>query len=228
MRILVVEDNAPLREAVAARLRREGFAVDDTGDGKDGLWLAEENPYSLAVLDLTLPGLDGIELLRRLRRGGRDFPVVITTARDAIPERIVGLDAGADDYLVKPFALEELIARVRAHLRRHYGQSDSVLRIGDLEVDTKARTASRGGTALELTGKEFGLLELLAMRAGQVVSRADIWEQLYDFAEETDSNVIDVFVNRLRKKSEAVGSGERLIQTKRGLGYVLAEPVSKG
>ena len=223
MRILVVEDNSPLREAVAERLRRDGYAVDATVDGNEGMWLAEENPYSLAVLDLTLPGLDGLEILRRLRSGGQDFAVIITTARDAIPDRIAGLDAGADDYLVKPFSLEELMARVRVQLRRHFGKSDSVIHVGDLEVDPKARRAARGGTPLDLTAKEFGLLELLAMRAGQVVSRADIWEQLYDFADETDSNVIDVFVNRLRKKSEA-GGGTRLIHTRRGLGYVLLDP----
>jgi DNA-binding response OmpR family regulator len=206
-------------------LRREGLAVDSTGDGKEGLWLAQENPYSLAVLDLTLPGIDGLEVLRRLREEGSEIGVIVTTARDAVPDRVAGLDAGADDYLVKPFALEELMARVRAQLRRHFGQHDSTIKVGDLVVDTKARQASRAGVTLELTAKEFALLELLALRAGQVVARADIWEQLYDFAEETDSNVIDVFVNRLRKKSEASGAG-RLIHTRRGLGYVLSEPES--
>ncbi len=228
MRILLVEDNESLREAVAERLRRDGFAVDATGDGNDGLWLAQENPYSLAVLDLTLPGLDGLEIVRRLRAGGRDMALLITTARDAVTDRVSGLDAGADDYLVKPFSLEELMARVRAQLRRVYGKHDPVIRISDLEIDTKSHIARRGGQALELTAKEFGLLELLALRAGQVVSRADIWEQLYDFAEETDSNVIDVFVNRLRKKSEAAGAATRLIHTRRGLGYVLLDPEASG
>lgn len=226
MRILLVEDNEPLREAVAERLRRDGFAVDATGDGNDGLWLAEENPYALALLDLTLPGLDGLEILRRLRAGGKEMAVLITTARDAVPDRVAGLDCGADDYIVKPFSLEELMARVRAQVRRVHGKHDPVVRISDLEIDTKSRTAHRGGQLLELTAKEFGLLELLALRIGQVVARADIWEQLYDFAEETDSNVIDVFVNRLRKKSEAVGSATRLIHTRRGLGYVLLDPDS--
>ena len=227
MRILLVEDNDPLREAIAERLRQDSYAVDATGDGKEGLWLAEENPYALAILDLTLPGIDGLEILRRLRADGRALSVIITTARDAISDRVDGLDAGADDYLVKPFALEELVARVRVHLRRRHDKADPVVRIADLAVDTKARVASRGGEALDLTAKEFSLLELLAMRAGQVVSRADIWEQLYDFAVETDSNVIDVFVNRLRKKSEA-GDRPRLIHTRRGLGYVLLEPKGKG
>lgn len=227
MRILLVEDNEPLREAVAERLRREGFAVDATGDGPDGLWMASENPYALAILDLTLPGMDGLEVLRALRAKGRDLAVLITTARDAIPDRIAGLDSGADDYLVKPFALDELMARVRAHLRRSHGQVDPVIRIADLEVDTKSRQAQRAGRVLDLTAKEYALLELLALRVGQVVARADIWEQLYDFAEETDSNVIDVFVNRLRKKSEANG-GERLLHTRRGLGYVLVDPAQSG
>lgn len=227
MRILLVEDNDPLREAIAERLRQDSYAVDATGDGKEGLWLAEENPYALAILDLTLPGIGGLEILRRLRADGRALSVIITTARDAIADRVDGLDAGADDYLVKPFALEELIARVRVHLRRRHDKADPVVRIADLAVDTKARVASRGGEALDLTAKEFSLLELLALRAGQVVSRADIWEQLYDFAVETDSNVIDVFVNRLRKKSEA-GGRMRLIHTRRGLGYVLSDPEGKG
>ena len=223
MRVLLVEDNAPLREALAKRLRSDGFAVDETGEGKEGLWLALENPYSLVILDLTLPEIDGLDLLSQLRNAKRNVPVLITTARDSIPDRIKGLDTGADDYLIKPFALDEFMARVRAQVRRANDKSDSVIRIADLEVDTKARVANRGGKALDLTAKEFCLLELLSLRAGQIVSRADIWEQLYDFADEADSNVIDVFINRLRKKSESEGA-PRLIQTRRGLGYVLLDP----
>jgi len=223
VRILLVEDNAPLRDAVAERLRRDGFAVDATGDGNEGMWLALENPYALLILDLTLPGLDGLEILRKIRAVKKEMAVLITTARDAVSDRIIGLDAGADDYIIKPFSLEELMARARTQMRRLHGQVDPVIRVADLEVDTKSRVARRGGVILELTAKEFGLLELLALRMGQVVRRADIWEQLYDFAEETDSNVIDVFINRLRKKSEASG-GARLIHTRRGLGYLLYDP----
>ena len=223
MRVLLVEDNAPLREALAKRLRSDGFAVDEAGDGKEGLWLAVENPYSLVVLDLTLPGIDGIEVLQRIRQSKRNVSVLITTARDSISERIVGLDAGADDYLIKPFALDEFMARVRAQVRRVNDKSETILKISDLEVDTKARVARRAGVALDLTAKEFCLLELLSLRT---VSRADIWEQLYDFADEADSNVIDVFINRLRKKSE-LGGSPRLIHTRRGLGYVLIDPESK-
>jgi len=223
VRILVVEDNAPLREAVSERLRRDGFAVDDTGEGTEGAWLAVENPYSLIILDLTLPGIDGLEILRKIRMAKKETAVLVATARDAVSDRVIGLDAGADDYIIKPYSLDELMARARTQMRRLHGQSDPVIRVADLEVDTKSRVARRAGIILDLTAKEFGLLELLALREGQVVRRADIWEQLYDFAEETDSNVIDVFINRLRKKSEASG-GERLIHTRRGLGYLLYDP----
>ena len=223
MRVLLVEDNTPLREALAKRLRSDGFAVDETGEGREGLWLALENPYSLVILDLTLPEIDGLDVLIQIRNAKKNVPVLITTARDSIPDRIKGLDTGADDYLIKPFALDEFMARVRAQIRRANDKSDSVIRIADLEVDTKARVASRNGRALDLTAKEFCLLELLSLRSGQFVSRADIWEQLYDFADEADSNVIDVFINRLRKKSES-GGAPRLIQTRRGLGYVLLDP----
>ena len=225
MRVLLVEDNTPLREALAKRLRSDGFAVDETGEGREGLWLALENPYSLVILDLTLPEIDGLDVLNQIRRAKKNVPVLITTARDSIPDRIKGLDKGADDYLIKPFALDEFMARVRAQVRRANDKSDSVIRIADLEVDTKARVASRNGRALDLTAKEFCLLELLSLRSGQIVSRADIWEQLYDFADEADSNVIDVFINRLRKKSES-GGAPRLIQTRRGLGYVLLDPAN--
>ena len=142
------------------------------------------------ILDLTLPEIDGLDLLSQLRNAKRNVPVLITTARDSIPDRIKGLDTGADDYLIKPFALDEFMARVRAQVRRANDKSDSVIRIADLEVDTKARVANRGGKALDLTAKEFCLLELLSLRSGQIVSRADIWEQLYDFADEADSNAV--------------------------------------
>ena len=189
MRILLVEDNAPLREAVATRLRRDGFAVDVTGDGKEGMWLAIENPYSLIILDLTLPGIDGLDILRKIRSAKKETAVLLATARDSVSDRVTGLDAGADDYIIKPYSLDELMARARTQLRRLHGQPDPVIRVSDLEVDTKSRVARRGGLILDLTAKEFGLLELLALREGQVLRRADIWEQLYDFAEETDSNV---------------------------------------
>jgi DNA-binding response OmpR family regulator len=223
VRILLIEDYAILRTSVEQRLRQEGYAVDATGEGDEGLWLATENPYTLVILDLTLPNVDGLEILKAVRRRGSDVGVIITTARDTVADRIQGLDSGADDYLVKPFSLDELMARVRVQVRRINGHHDPILRVGDIEVDQSARTATRAGNTLELTAKEFALIELLALRSGQIVSRGDIWEQLYDFAEETDSNVIDVFVTRLRKKLEA-GGLPRVIHTRRGLGYMLAAP----
>ena len=222
MRILIIEDYGPLRLSIAARLKEEGYKVDDTADGEEGLWMATENAYALVLLDLNLPSLHGLELLRQLRERKPDQCVLITTAKDAIEDRVSGLDAGADDYLVKPFSLDELTARVRALVRRAHGQHDPVIRVADLEVDTRSRSARRGGEHIDLTAKEYALLELLAHRAGEVVARGDIWEQLYDFNQDVESNVVDVFIAYLRKKTEA-GGRARLIHTRRGEGYVLAE-----
>jgi two-component system copper resistance phosphate regulon response regulator CusR len=222
MKVLVVEDNEPLRKSISQRLRESGFAVDETGDGPEGLWLATENKYAVAILDLMLPGLDGIELLRRMRKQNEDTSVLIITARDQVGDRVTGLDAGADDYLVKPFALDELMARVRALTRRAHSVKNPVLRVGDLEIDTRRRAAARGGEAIDLTAREYALLELLALRAGEVVSRAEIWEQLYDFNQDPESNVVDVFVAYLRRKIEREGK-PKLIHTRRGMGYILEE-----
>ena len=220
MRILIVEDYGPLRLSVAQRLREEGYAVDDTADGEEGLWMARENDYAAMILDLNLPSKDGLEVLRAIRQGNAEMSVIIVTAKDAVDDRVAGLDAGADDYLVKPFALDELAARVRVLVRRRFGKKDAVIRVGDLEVDTATRTARRAGEDLKLTSREFALLELLAMRAGQVVSRSDIWEQLYDFNEDVESNVVDVFIAYLRKKLERPDL-PKLIHTRRGEGYIL-------
>lgn len=222
MKVLVVEDNEPLRKSISQRLRESGFAVDETGDGPEGLWLATENKYAVAILDLMLPGLDGIELLRKMRKQNEDTSVLIITARDQVGDRVAGLDAGADDYLVKPFALDELMARVRALTRRAHSVKNPVLRVGDLEIDTRRRAAARGGEAIDLTAREYALLELLALRAGEVVSRAEIWEQLYDFNQDPESNVVDVFVAYLRRKIEREGK-PKLIHTRRGMGYILEE-----
>jgi DNA-binding response OmpR family regulator len=222
MKVLVVEDNEPLRKSISQRLRESGFAVDETGDGPEGLWLATENKYAVAILDLMLPGLDGIELLRKMRKQNEDTSVLIITARDQVGDRVAGLDAGADDYLVKPFALDELMARVRALTRRAHSVKNPVLRVGDLELDTRRRSASRGGEPIDLTAREYALLELLALRAGEVVSRAEIWEQLYDFNQDPESNVVDVFVAYLRRKIEREGK-PKLIHTRRGMGYILEE-----
>ena len=222
MKVLVVEDNDPLRKAITQRLRESGFAVDETGDGPEGLWLATENKYTVAILDLMLPGLDGLDLLKKMRKTNEETSVLIITARDQVGDRVSGLDAGADDYLVKPFALEELLARVRALTRRKHSVKNPILKVGDLEIDTRRRSASRGGREIDLTAREYSLLELLALRAGEVVSRAEIWEQLYDFNQDPESNVVDVFIASLRRKIESEEK-PKLIHPRRGMGYILEE-----
>ena len=222
MKVLLVEDYVPLRKSVARGLQEAGFAVDATGDGEEGLWYARSGDYDVIVLDLMLPKVDGLTILRRLREREDPVPVLILTARDTVPDRVRGLDLGADDYLVKPFAFDEFLARVRALVRRKYETRSPSVQVGDLTVDTSRRTARRGGRTIELTPREYALLELLALRAGQVVSRTEIWEHLYDFAAEPASNVIDVYIGHLRKRLEA-GGRPRLIHTRRGLGYVLDE-----
>jgi len=222
MRILVVEDYDPVRESIAKALREEGFAVDTAADGKDGLWLAESNDYDVIVLDLMLPQIDGLTVLRKLRAGERSPCVLILTARDELEDRVEGLNSGADDYLVKPFALEELLARVRTLVRRKYNQRDPVIRIADLVIDTAARTVRRDQREIELTAREYALLEYLALRAGELVSRTSIWEHVYDFQSDSQSNVVDVYVGYLRKKIEAPNL-PKLIHTRRGQGYWLGE-----
>jgi DNA-binding response OmpR family regulator len=222
MKVLVVEDNEPLRKAITQRLRESGFAVDETGDGPEGLWLATENKYTVAILDLMLPGLDGLDLLKKMRKTNDETSVLIITARDQVGDRVSGLDAGADDYLVKPFALEELLARVRALTRRKHSIKNPVIKVGDLEIDTRRRSVSRGSREIELTAREYSLLELLALRSGEVVSRAEIWEQLYDFNQDPESNVVDVFIAYLRRKIETEDK-PKLIHTRRGMGYILEE-----
>jgi len=223
MRVLVVEDYVPLRKSLVRGLRHAGFAVDATGDGEEGLWYARSNDYDAIVLDLMLPKLDGLTVLRRLRQAGGKAHVLILTARGEVDDRVKGLNLGADDYLVKPFAFDELLARVRALVRRGYAAKRPTIRVADLEVDTVARTASRGGKPLGLTAREYALLEFLALRAGQVVSRTDIWEHVYEFDASPDSNVVDVYIGYLRRKLER-GGRPRLIHTRRGQGYVLEEP----
>lgn len=220
MRILLVEDYAPLRESVAQALAEGGFAVDAAADGEEGLWFAQSGEYDVIVLDIVLPKLDGLSILKKLRSKGGKTPVLLLTAKDTVADRVVGLDAGADDYLVKPFALDELQARVRALLRRKYQTADPVIRVQDLEVNTAARVVHRAGDRIELTAREYSLLEFLAHRAGEIVSRTDIWEHVYDFNSTVDSNVVDVYIGYLRRKLDRPGSPQ-LIHTKRGRGYVL-------
>jgi DNA-binding response OmpR family regulator len=222
MRLLVVEDYAPLRKAVVQGLKEAGFAVDAAGDGEEGLWYARSNQYDVIVLDLMLPKKDGLSLLESLRQAGDPAHVLVLTAKDTIDDRVRGLNVGADDYLVKPFAFEELLARVRALVRRRYETKSPVIRIADLEVDTVTRMVRRAGTEIELTAREYALLEFLALRAGQLVSRTDIWEHLYEFDSSAQSNVVDVYIGYLRRKIERPQS-PRLIHTRRGQGYILAE-----
>ncbi len=223
MRVLVVEDYAPLATSLARGLREEGYAVDVSGDGEEGLWYARQNPYDVIVLDLMLPRMDGRVVLRTLRADGNTAHVVILTALDTVADRVAGLDLGADDYLVKPFAFEELLARLRVQIRRRYQASDTALRIADLEVDTRARIVRRAGLVIALSAREYALLEYLAHRRGEVVSRTELWEHVYDFAAEPGSNVLDVYVGYLRRKIDD-GHAVKLIHTRRGQGYLLDEP----
>jgi DNA-binding response OmpR family regulator len=220
MRVLIVEDQERLRTWLQKGLKEADFVVDATGDGKEGLWYAQNNPYDVIVLDLMLPGVDGLSILRQLREAGRDDQVLILTAKDTVPDRVKGLDLGADDYLVKPFAFEELVARVRTLVRRGYGKHRPVIAIGDLRIDTAKRQVWRREQEIELRAMEYKLLEYLARRAGETVSRTEIWEHLYDFGSQTVSNVVDVYVRCLRRKLDRPGE-RSLIRTRRGLGYVL-------
>lgn len=221
MRVLVVEDSDPIRLAVSQALREAGFAADVAADGPTAL--ARVDGHDVIVLDVMLPGFDGFEALARLRRNGFKGGVLMLTAKDAVGDRVRGLEGGADDYLVKPFAMPELIARVRALGRRVYDQPSPVIQVGPLEVDTRAQEARVGGEPVELTAREYRLLEFLVQHAGEVVSRDEIWLNLYDEQGEAQSNVVDVYVGYLRRKLEAGGT-PRLIQTRRGAGYVLKEP----
>ena len=220
MRVLLVEDYAPVRESVTQALQEAGFAVDASADGEEGLWYAQTGAYDVIVLDIALPKRDGLAVLRLLRQSGDRTPVLLLTARDTVADRVAGLDAGADDYLVKPFALDELLARVRALLRRKYDTADPVIRIQDVEVNTAARIVQRAGERIELTAREYALLEFLAHRAREIVTRSEIWEHVYDFRSDVDSNVVDVYIGYLRKKLERCGR-PRVIHTRRGQGYVL-------
>lgn len=222
MRILVIEDYAPIRESVSQGLREAGYAVDAAADGRDGQWYAVSNDYDVVVLDLMLPEIDGLTILKKLRADKRRTCVIILTAKDQLEDRVEGLNAGADDYLIKPFAFEELLARVKTLVRRKYDQQDPVITVADLAVDTASRTVRRGEREIGLTGREYALLEYLASRAGELVTRSDVWEHVYDFNSDSQSNVVDVYIGYLRKKIEAPGL-PKLIHTRRGEGYLLGE-----
>ena len=223
MKILYVEDDPEAQAFVARALRESGSVVDTAGDGLTGLELAAAGAYDVLILDVKLPGIGGFELLRRLRRSGVEVPVLFLTAHGEVSDRIQGLELGADDYLGKPFALGELLARLRAVVRRHLRQpKDGVLQVGDLVIDADRHHVERAGKRIQLTPKEFQLLEYLALNAGYVVSRSMIAEKIWGHGFESYSNAIDVHVNNLRKKVDR-GSGRKLIHTMKGLGYVLEE-----
>jgi len=213
MRLLVVEDEPDLLKTLAKSLREEGYAVDTAMDGVEGLSKARDWDYDAVVLDVQLPGLDGWELLRRLRQK-RKTPVLMLTARDTLNDRVRGLDTGADDYLVKPFELEELLARLRALIRRGAGQGESSLRVGEVVVDMAARRVTRGGDAITLTAREYALVEFMVLHRGKVVTRTMLYEHLFDEDDNTLSNLLDVHVSNVRKKL-----GHDFITTRRGHGY---------
>jgi two-component system copper resistance phosphate regulon response regulator CusR len=223
MRLLVVEDDATLADVLRRGLREQGYAVDLAGDGARAIELAAVNEYDAIVLDVGLPRRSGIEVSQELRRRGMRLPILMLTARDAVRDRVAGLDAGADDYLTKPFELEELYARLRALLRRLPELLPSELRVGDLVVDTRAQRAARGGRPIALTTKDYAMLEYLARNAGRVVGRAELCEHVWDENHDPFSNAIEVYVNRLRKKVDVVDAPP-LIHTHRGAGYRLAAP----
>lgn len=218
MRILVVEDEANLRTQLEAQLRKAGYAVDSAADGEDGFFLGRENPFDLAVVDLGLPKLSGLEIIRRWRDGGIRFPILILTARGRWQDKVEGLNAGADDYLVKPFQAEELLARLNALLRRAAGVARPVLRCGSIALDTAARSVQIDGQPLELTAYEYKVLEYLMLNRGKVISKTELTEHVYDQDFDRDSNVIEVFIGRLRRKLDPDNHAQP-IETLRGRGY---------
>ena len=224
MKILVVDDERAVRESLRRALELEGYEIELAADGREALERLEaEAQPDAVILDVLMPGVDGLEVCRRLRRSGSRLPVLMLTARDAIENRVAGLDAGADDYVTKPFALEELLARIRALLRRTTNGADEALRFADLELNPGTREVRRGGELIDLTRTEFSLLELFLQNARQVLTRSIIFERVWGYDFGYGSNSLDVYVGYLRRKTEA-GGKPRLIHTVRGVGYALREP----
>jgi two-component system, OmpR family, response regulator len=222
MRVLIVEDDLRMASLVRRGLAGEGLAADVASTGEDALWMAQAHPYDAIVLDVMLPGLDGFETCRRLRGAGVWVPVLMLTARDAVEDRVAGLDSGADDYLVKPFAFAELLARLRALVRRGESERAAVIAVGDLRLDPATREVRRGERPIPVSAKEFALLEVFMRRPGEVLSRLYLLEHAWDFAYENRSNVVDVYIRRLRRKIDEPFGAESL-ETVRGAGYRLRE-----
>lgn len=220
MRLLLAEDSPRLRESIALGLRKAGYIVDLASDGETALWQAVSAPYDVIILDLMLPRLDGLSILQRLRAAANPTHVLILTVKDTVEDRVAGLRAGADDYLPKPFAFDELLARVEALIRRKYGTKTNVLRVADLEIDCARREVRRGGVNITLTPREYKLLDFLVRRAGEVISRTEIEEHIYSDEKELFSNAVESTISTLRKKLELPGCGP-LIHTRRGMGYQL-------
>ncbi len=220
MRILLIEDSKRLQRALTMGLRKAGFQIDATGDGREGLWFAESFDYDVIILDLMLPGLDGLSILRRIRRKKCPAQVLILSAKDTVKDRVNGLQTGADDYLIKPFALEELLARIQSLVRRRYGIKQNTIRIEDLYIDLAKRSVTRGGKPIELPPREFTLLQFLALERGRVVSRTEIEEHIYDERSGPMSNVVDAAICLLRKMIDKPGKAS-LIKTRRGMGYII-------
>lgn len=223
MRILLVEDEAPLRETLAARLKRDGFAVDAASNGEEGLYLGREVPFDLAIIDLGLPKMSGMELVKALREDSQRYPILILTARSSWQDKVEGLKYGADDYLVKPFHVEELLARINALVRRASGWSRPILACGPVRLNTTAQTVAVSGSPVDLTSYEYKVLEYLMMHAGELVSKADLTEHIYQQDFDRDSNVLEVFIGRLRRKLDPDGE-VKPIETVRGRGYRFAIP----
>jgi DNA-binding response OmpR family regulator len=222
MRLLLVEDDPRIARFIAKGLREQSYALDVVGTGEEALYQAAINTYDLAILDVMIPAPDGFAVCRELRKAGQRMPILMLTARDAVEDRITGLDNGADDYLTKPFEFRELLARLRALLRRTGTLQAAELVVADLVIDTVGQNVSRGGRAIPLTAKEYALIEFLARNAGRVVGRAEIAEHVWDEEFDPFSNLIEVYVNRVRRKVDS-GSTKPLLHTRRGSGYVLSD-----
>jgi two-component system OmpR family response regulator len=220
MRVLIVEDELRMASLIRRGLTNEGLAADVAARGADALWMAEAHDYDAVLLDVMLPDIDGFEVCRRLRAAGVWAPVLMLTARDSVEDRVAGLDSGADDYLVKPFSFAELLARLRALARRGDGERPAVLVVDDLRLDPATREVTRGSTTIQLTAKEFALLETFMRRAGEVLSRLHLLEHAWDFAYDNRSNIVDVYVRRLRRKIDEPFK-RRSLETVRGAGYRL-------